>query len=111
MKDRFAVKVTDSDMMPRFLNGDIAVIDPNIPLQDGDCGLFKLGEGVKLLRWFNEADTEYILHAPSNEISDLPIPKGYAGFEVLGKVVDVAPNLENLGIKTATMKPAAAETE
>ena len=93
MKDRFAVKVTDSDMMPRFWNGDVVVVDPNIQPQNGDYGLFRIGKDVTMLRQFNENDSEYILYAPSSEVFDLPIPKGYAGFEVLGKVVDMQANI------------------
>lgn len=89
MSDTFAVRVESEEMRPRFLKGDLAIVDPDVPVRHGDCGVFKIN-GVMFLRRLDQGGW---LHAPGADFPDLPIPSGGKGFEVLGRVVDMQPNL------------------
>jgi SOS-response transcriptional repressor LexA len=91
-KRAFGVMVADESMAPRFLPGDVAVVDPDV-LEDDERGtyLVAIGEAVYLRRIQGEkmGDVQEIRLMASNPAFPDIIVKILTTLKILGKVVDL----------------------
>lgn len=91
----FAVVVVDNDMEPRFMAGDLLVIDPEKRVIDGEfCLLDPARNGRIICRKFEETSQMYIFSALKPGILDLTSPMtGYENLPIVGAVVEMQPKL------------------
>jgi SOS-response transcriptional repressor LexA len=89
----FAIRVEDDSMWPRFMQGDIIVIDPEEPYENGDrCLVWVNGE--LLFRIYTKAEKEIRLTALNSKYPEIAIPlTSQVEYYVIGKVVWMEPNL------------------
>lgn len=85
----FGLRVQGDSMLPRFLPGDIAVIDPAIRCDNGSpCVVSVNGEVSLKLFWDKEA--EIVLKSINDKYPEIIIRKdSKVDFRVIGKVVDM----------------------
>lgn len=85
----FALRVVGDSMEPRYLAGDIIVIDPDIEVQTGDPCVAKISGDVTFKVYY-ENGTEIRLKAMNPKYPDMVFPKeGPVDFRVVGKVVEL----------------------
>lgn len=92
-QNAFALRIVGDSMAPRFMPGDIIIVDPAIRCDNGAaCVVWINGEvSFKLLK---ETATEVILTAMNDKYPDIVISKASSvDFRVIGKVVDMIPKL------------------
>ena len=84
----FALKIKDDSMTPRFLPGDIIIVDPEVIPQSGDfCVAWLNGEVT--FKKFYENDKEIRLIPLNEKYPVIVIEKGKSvDFRLIGKVVD-----------------------
>jgi SOS-response transcriptional repressor LexA len=85
----FGLRVQGDSMLPRFMPGDIAIIDPAIRCDNGaPCVVSLNGEASLKLFW--DKETEIVLKSMNDKYPDMIIKKdSKADFRVIGKVVDI----------------------
>ncbi len=89
----FALRVEGDSMQPRFMEGDIIIVDPTLACETGDYCIFKLNQDVTFKK-LQERDYEIRLVALNDKYPDIVIRKdGNVDFKVIGKVVDMKPKL------------------
>lgn len=62
----YGVKVRGDSMMPRYRPGEVLVVSPNIPVQDGDEVYVTLLNGERLLKVARRADGGWILESENH---------------------------------------------
>lgn len=89
----FGLRVTGDSMSPRYLDGDIIIIDPSLSHENGEpCVVWLNGEVV--FRMIKETDLEIELVPMNDKYPNTVIKKGgRVDFRVIGKVVDMIPKL------------------
>jgi SOS-response transcriptional repressor LexA len=89
----FALRVEGESMMPRFMPGDIIVVDPEIKCDNGTpCVIWLNGEVTFKLFW--ETDTEVRLEPTNDKYPATVIKKdSRVDFRVIGKIVDIIAKL------------------
>jgi SOS-response transcriptional repressor LexA len=89
----FGLRVKGDSMAPRYLEGDIIIIDPDIKCDNGNPCVVCLNGEVTFKRFW-ETETEIRLQPINDRYPDAIIRKdSRADFRVIGKVVDMKPNL------------------
>ena len=89
----FALRVEDDRMAPRFLPGDIVIVDPAIPCQDGDPCVALLN-GQTVFQTFKETKDAIILEPANRKYPEVVIKKdSQVDFRLIGNVVDLIANL------------------
>jgi SOS-response transcriptional repressor LexA len=88
-ENTFGLRLQSDSMFPRFMPGDIAIVDPSVPCNNGSpCVVSVNGEVQLRLIWDN--DTEILLKPMNNKYPDIIIKKdSTVDFKVIGKVVDL----------------------
>lgn len=91
----FAVAVADNDMEPRFMAGDLLVVDPEKRVIDGEfCLLDPARNGRIICRKFEETSQIYTFSALKPGILDLTSPMtGYENLPIIGAIVEMQPKL------------------
>lgn len=92
----FGLRIEGDSMLPRFMPGDIAIIDPTIRCDNGaPCVVWVNGDvSIKLLY---DGEKEIRLVPTNDRHQTIVIPKdSRIDFRVIGKVVDIKPKMENL---------------
>jgi len=80
-------------MEPRFMEGDVIIVDPASRVEAGDLCIVKINEEMafKILREKNGA---FRLAAMNDKYPDILIKKkSRVHFKIIGKVVDMVPKL------------------
>jgi len=89
----FALRVEDDRIAPRFLPGDIVIVDPAIPCQDGDPCVALLN-GQTVFQTFKETKDAIILEPANRKYPEVVIKKdSQVDFRLIGNVVDLIANL------------------
>lgn len=89
----FALRVEGDSMAPRYLPGDIIVVDPEI-MCDNDSPCVVVLNGEATFKFFKEIDGAIILQPMNNRFPEIVIRKdSQVDFRVVGKVVDLIPKL------------------
>jgi len=85
----FGLKIEGDSMMPRFMPGDIAIVDPSIRCDNGrPCVVWINGDVSIKLFWDHEK--EIILKSMNDKYPDIVIRKdSKTDFRIIGKVVDI----------------------
>ena len=89
----FALRIEGDSMYPRYMPGDIIIVDPTVRCENGDkCVVYLNGEVT--FKKFKETDDEIRLIPLNDKYEDRVIPKSRPiDFRVIGKVVDMKPKL------------------
>lgn len=89
----FGLRVKGDSMAPRYLPGDVIIVDPEIRCDNGSACVVWINGEVSLKIFF-EGENEIRL-VPMNETHEIRvIPKNRkVDFRVIGKVVDMVPKL------------------
>jgi SOS-response transcriptional repressor LexA len=89
----FGLRIVGDSMEPRYMVGDVIVIDPTLHCDNGCRCVVKLN-GEVTFKVFNENDTEIRLSSLNEKYPDIIIRKdSKVEFKVIGKVVDMIPKL------------------
>lgn len=89
----FGLRIVGDSMLPRFMPGDVIVVDPSIHCDNGCRCVVKLN-GEVTFKIFNENDTEIKLTSMNEKYPDIIIRKdSKVEFKVIGKVVDIIAKL------------------
>lgn len=84
----FALKVQGKSMEPRFFDGDVIIVDPNLECRNGDLCVARINDQTTFKR-FRETSAEIRLEPLNDKYEILVVPKDRpVDFRVLGKVVD-----------------------
>ncbi|MFP4475030.1 MAG: LexA family protein [Desulfatibacillaceae bacterium] len=87
----FGLKVRGKSMMPRYMEGDIIIVDPAIEALSGDPCVAKLSEEVTF-KFFIRTQDEIRLRPMNDSYPDIVFPMdSNVEFHVIGKVVDHVP--------------------
>jgi SOS-response transcriptional repressor LexA len=87
----FALHIRGDSMMPRYMDGDIIVVDPSIEAVSGDPCVAKLN-GEVTFKFLVLTEKEIRLRPMNDCHPDIVIPKsGNVEFHIIGKVVDHIP--------------------
>ena len=93
MNNTFALRIEGDSMYPRYMPGDVIVIDPTLRCETGDDCVVCLNGEVTFKR-FKETDDDIRLIPLNDKYEDRVIPKNRPiDFRVIGKVVDMKPKL------------------
>jgi SOS-response transcriptional repressor LexA len=85
----FGLRVQGDSMLPRFMPGDIAIVDPSVPCDNGSPGVVSVNGEVQL-RFFWDKETEIVLKSMNDKYPEIIIKKdSKVDFKVIGKVVDI----------------------
>jgi len=92
----FGLRIEGDSMMPRFMPGDIVIVDPAIGYDNGSpCVVWVNGEVS--LKLFYDEEKEIRLVPMNDRHQIIVIPKdSRIDFRVIGKVVDIKPQLDCL---------------
>ena len=96
-RSAFAIAVNDDAMMPRFLPGDIIIIDPEQSAHVGEYCLFTYMDNICALRRLTQTD-KYFVFEPINPIYPSLSYKTEIDVydKILGKLIDLIPQLHNI---------------
>lgn len=84
----FALKVQGKSMEPRFFEGDVIIVDPNLECRTGDLCVARINDQTTFKR-FHETPAEIRLEPLNDKYEILVVPKDRpVDFHILGKVVD-----------------------
>lgn len=80
-------------MLPRFMPGDLIIVDPELGCENGDFCVVKCNDEVTFKRLQYEEDC-IILRALNSRFPDIVIRReSEVDFQVIGRVVDMIPAL------------------
>lgn len=89
----FALRVEGDSMAPRYLSGDIIIVDPELRCDNGTPCVVSLNGEVSF-KLFYETETEIRLQPINDRYPETIIKKGsQVDFKVIGKVVDMIPKI------------------
>jgi len=89
----FALIVEGDSMLPRFMPGDRAIVDPALKCDNG-CACVVWVNGEVSLKLFYDRENEVILRPMNDKYPETIIKKdSKVDFRVIGKVVDIRPKL------------------
>jgi len=84
----FGLIVEGESMLPRFIPGDVVIVDPAVHPNSGEVCVVCIN-GEVALKIFCEKETEITLKPMNPEYPKITIPKnGKVDFRIIGKVVD-----------------------
>jgi SOS-response transcriptional repressor LexA len=76
-------------MLPRFMPGDIAIVDPSVRCDNGSPCVVSVNGEVQL-RFFWDKETEILLKSMNDKYPEIIIKKdSRVDFRVIGKVIDI----------------------
>jgi SOS-response transcriptional repressor LexA len=85
----FGVRIQGDSMLPRFIPGDIAIVDPAVRYDNGSACIVSVNGEVQL-RLFWDKETEILLKSMNDKYPDIIIKKdSKVDFRVIGKVIDI----------------------
>jgi SOS-response transcriptional repressor LexA len=85
----FGLRVQGDSMFPRFMPGDIAIVDPSVRCDNGSPCVVSVNGEVQL-RLFWDKETEILLKSMNDKYPEIIIKKdSKVDFRVIGKVVDI----------------------
>jgi SOS-response transcriptional repressor LexA len=85
----FGLRVQGDSMLPRFMPGDIAIVDPSVRCDNGSPCVVSVNGEVQL-RFFWDKETEILLKSMNDKYPEIIIKKdSKVDFRVIGKVVDI----------------------
>lgn len=85
----FGLRVQGDSMLPRFMPGDIVIVDPSIRCDNGSPCVVSVNGEVSL-RLFWDKETEIVLKSMNDKYPVITIQKdSKVDFRVIGKVVDM----------------------
>ena len=89
----FGLIIMGDSMFPRFMPGDIAIIDPSLKCDNGSaCVVWVNGDVTLKLFW--DKENEIVLRSMNDKYPEIIIKKdSKVDFRVIGKVVDIRPKL------------------
>lgn len=88
-KKAFGLRVNGDSMEPRFMAGDIIIVDPDIHPENGNFCVVWLNGDVSF-RIFHENDQEIRLESMNNKYPEFIIKRNSrVDFRIIGKVVDM----------------------
>jgi len=89
----FALRVEGDSMSPRYLPGDIIVVDPAVKCTNG-CPCVVAMNGEAVFKMFHETDDAIVLRPLNPKYPEIVIRKDSpVDFRVVGKVIDLIPKL------------------
>jgi SOS-response transcriptional repressor LexA len=89
----FGLRIVGDSMAPRYMAGDVIIVDPDIQC-DNNCPCVIKLNGEVTFKMFHENDTEIKLSSLNEKYPDIIIRKdSKVDFKVIGKVVDMIPKL------------------
>jgi len=89
----FGLEVLDDKMEPRFLKGDIILVDPDAKIESGVPWVIKIDDQI-VLRVYNEFENEIRLKTLNIKNPDIVFSKNSeVKYVLIGKVVDIIPKL------------------
>lgn len=89
----FGLRIEGDSMAPRFLPGDIAIVDPAIHCDNGAPRVVCVNGEVSL-KLFWDRENEIVLRPLNDHYPEIIIKKdSKVDFRVIGKVVDIRPKL------------------
>ena len=85
----FGLRVDGDSMSPRYLHGDIIIIDPEVTPDNGSACIATIN-GEVTFRLFWEYETEIRLQPLNDHYPDIIVRKdSRADFKVIGKIMDI----------------------
>ena len=85
----FGLRIKGDSMLPRFMPGDIAIVDPHVRCDNGSPCVVSVNGEVQL-RLFWDKETEILLKSMNDKYPEIIIKKdSKVDFRVIGKVVDI----------------------
>lgn len=85
----FGLRVQGDSMLPRFMDGDIAIIDPAVRCDNGTACVVTINGEVSL-KLFWDKESEVLLKSMNDKYPEIVINKdSKVDFRVIGKVVDI----------------------
>ena len=85
----FGLRVQGDSMLPRFMPGDIVIVDPVFRCDNGSACIVSVNGEVSL-KLFWEKETEIVLKSMNDKYPEIIIKKdSKVDFKVIGKVVDI----------------------
>ena len=85
----FGLRVQGDSMLPRFMPGDIVIVDPTIRSDNGSPCIVSINGEVSL-KLFWDKETEILLKSMNDKYPEIIIRKdSKVDFKVIGKVVDI----------------------
>ncbi|MFZ4436788.1 MAG: LexA family transcriptional regulator [Syntrophales bacterium] len=85
----FGLRVEGDSMLPRFMPGDIAIVDPALRCDNGSPCVVSVNGEVQL-RFMWDKETEISLKSMNDKYPEIVIKKdSKVDFKVIGKVVDI----------------------
>lgn len=89
----FGLRIKGDSMLPRFIPGDIAIIDPGVHCDNG-CACVVSINGEVSLKLFWKYDDKVVLRSMNDKYPEITIKKdSKVDFRVIGKVVDIKAKL------------------
>jgi len=89
----FALVVDGDSMEPRFMAGDIVIIDPSLECRSGAVCVVKVRDDVTL-KVFRDTNGEYRFDPTNDKYPSTVISKdGKTPFRIIGPVVDLVPKI------------------
>ena len=97
----FGLRIEGDSMLPRFMPGDIAIVDPSLRCGDGSPSVVWVNGEVSL-KLFWDLGGEIVLRAMNNKYPEIIIRKdSNVDFRVIGNVVDSKPKIAPVRFKLA----------
>ena len=85
----FGLRVVGDSMAPRFLEGDIVIVDPTIRCDNGRVCVVRVN-GESSLKMFWDHEHEIVLRSMNDKYPEIIIKKdSRVDFRIIGKVVDL----------------------
>ena len=88
----YALSVTDSSMSPMVLEGDTVVISRSLQVENGETGVFSIGNGNAFIRKIIKKDTSIMLVSENTSYEPLVFSKAECDalpVYVLGKAIEL----------------------
>lgn len=89
----FGLIIEGESMMPRFMPGDVVIVDPELRCDNGSACVVSVNSEVSL-KLFYDRENEIILRPMNDKYPETIIKKdSRVEFVVIGKVVDIKPKI------------------
>lgn len=90
--EHYALSVTDSSMSPMMLEGDTVVVSRSLQVENGETGVFSIGNGNAFIRKIIKKDTSIMLVSENTSYEPLVFSKAECEalpVYVLGKAIEL----------------------
>lgn len=90
----FALKIVNDSMSPRYLEGDIVIVDPDLPVNSGQAAIIEVRGEFLLKQVCFQDDGSLLLRTTSDEYPDIHVPASKSvKVGIIGPVVDLHPKV------------------